>query len=133
MTTTPIAVQPDVFELEGYDTQIHFATTSITGTAELIYTRRGETQTFKGADIKFEKTQLGQMITVRLAGHVAERVGSFESLTLLIPTVNLQRPNRESLVQTIAIFSLRSPNVLQGQSQNFMPLCLSGTASLVEF
>jgi hypothetical protein len=105
-STQPILVQPNVFQLQGYNTQISYSTTSFTGVPELTYVSRGETLNFRGENIRTEQTQLGQMVTVNLSSNLAA-VGGFESLTLLIPAVSLPLNSRESFIQTIAVFSLR--------------------------
>lgn len=130
-STQPIIVQPNVFELGGYNTQISYSTTSSTGVPELIYTNRGETLNFRGEQIRTEQTQLGQMVTVNLSSSL-QGISPVESLSLLIPMVNLPADNRQGSIQMIAIFSLRSP-AIPGQSQNYMTLCLSGTASQIDF
>ncbi len=128
--TKPLVAQPNVFQLQGYNTQISYSITSFTGVPELIYVSRGETLSFRGDEIQTAQTQLGQMLTVNLSSNLA--LGNFESLTLLIPTMNLL-DSKQDLIQTIAIFSLRSPLKKSGQSQNYMTLCLFGTAQQVDF
>jgi hypothetical protein len=127
--TQSISIQPNVFNLQGYNTEILFSG-SITGAPQLTYTDRGQTLSFSGSEILAEESQLGKMVTVSLSDELA--LGDFESLTLLIPTINLTADNRESPVQTIAIFNRRS-RVKSGQSQTYMTLCLSGTAQQVDF
>lgn len=133
MTSTQrILVQPNVFELGGYNTQISYSTTSFTGIPQLTYTNRGQTLSFSGAEIQTEQTQLGQIVTVSLSSNLA--IGNFESLSLLIPTISLPLDSKQGSIQTIAVFSLRSPLVKQsGQSQSYMTLCLFGTAQQVDF
>ena len=66
MTTTAqaVVVQPNVFELEGYNTQISYSSTSLTGVAELTYVSRGVTLKFRGDQIRTERSHLGQMVSV---------------------------------------------------------------------
>ncbi|MBW4569586.1 MAG: hypothetical protein KME31_16630 [Tolypothrix carrinoi HA7290-LM1] len=128
----PVLVQPNQFQLGGYDTEIVYAS-SITGVPQLTYKTRSQTLNFSGEQIQTEQTQLGQMVTVNLSNN-PQAIGVVETLTLLIPTVNLTLDSRESFIQTIAIFSLRSPLVKKiGQSQTYMTLCLSGTAQQIDF
>lgn len=133
MTSTQrILVQPNVFELGGYNTQISYSTTSITGVPQLTYTNRGQTLSFSGSEIHTEQTQLAQIVTVSLSSNLA--IGNFESLNLLIPTISLPLDSKQGSIQTIAVFSLREPLVKQiGQSQTYMTLCLSGTAQQIDF
>ena len=134
MTTTAQAgvVQPNVFELEGYNTQISYSSTSVTGAAELTYVSRGVTLKFRGDQIRTERTHLGQMVTVPLNGN-STAIGPVESLTLLIPQMTLSPETREGAIQTIAMLSLRSvPGKLPSQTQ-YMPLSVAGTARQLDF
>lgn len=134
-STQPILIQPNVFELGGYNTQISYSTTSFTGVSQLTYINRGETLNFRGEEIQTQQIQLGQMVTVNLRNNPqAIAVGEIETLSLLIPTISLSLETKESLIQPIAILSLRSPLVKKiGQSQTYMTLCLSGTAQQIDF
>lgn len=127
--TQTISIKPNLFNLQGYNTEISFSG-SITGAPQLAYTNRGQTLSFSGSEILTETSQLGEMVTVSLTDKAA--LEDFESLTLLIPTINLTPDNRESTVQTIAIFNRRS-RLKSGQSQTYMTLCLSGIAQQVDF
>lgn len=113
--TQPILIQANLFDLGGYNTQISYSTTSITGVPQLTYTNRGQTLSFSGSEIQTEQTQLGQIVTVSLSSNLA--FGNFESLSLLIPTISLPLDSKQGSIQTIAVFSLRKPLVKQsGQS-----------------
>jgi len=121
-TTQAVLVQPNVFELEGYDTRISYSTTSIVGLPELIYVSRGETLKFRGDQIRVERTSLGQMVSVILNAN-PQAVGPVESLSLLIPAMNLPADSRHGSIQTVAILSLRLPMAkIPSQSQLYMPL-----------
>jgi hypothetical protein len=129
----PVLVRPNQFRLGGYDTEIAYDTTSIIGVPQLTYKTRSQTLNFRGDQIQTEQTQLGQMVTVHLSNN-PQAIGVVETLTLLIPTINLSLETKEGSIQTIAILNLRSPQVkILGQSQNYMTLCLSGIASQVDF
>lgn len=129
----PVLVQPNQFLLGGYDTAITYETTSVAGVPNLIYKDRSQTLNFGREQIQMEQTQLGQMVTVNLSRNLPA-IGAVESLTLLIPTINVPLETRTGLIQTIAVFSLRSPLVKKiGQSQTYRTLCLSGTAQHIDF
>jgi hypothetical protein len=51
MATVQSIVQPNLFELEGYNTQITYSTTSIIGVPQLSYLNQGKTLNFRGDDI----------------------------------------------------------------------------------
>jgi hypothetical protein len=131
MATVQPIVQPNLFELEGYNTQITYSTTSsIAGVPQLSYKNRGQTLNFRGDDIRIEQTQLGQMVTVNLSEKPTSEV--LETLTLLIPIVNLPSTSPERAVQTTAIFSQIVKGV-KAQVQTYMTLCLAGKAKQVAF
>jgi hypothetical protein len=130
MATVQPIVQPNLFELEGYNTQITYSTTSIAGVPQLSYKNRGQTLNFRGDDIQIEQTQLGQIVTVNLSEKSASEV--LETLTLLIPIVNLPSASPEQAVQTTAIFS-QIVKGIKAQVQTYMTLCLAGTGKQVAF
>jgi hypothetical protein len=130
MMTTQAIVQPNLFELQGYNTEINYSTTSILGVPQLTYTNRGKTFNFRGDDIQFEQTQLGQMVTVDLTENPASEI--LETLTLLVPIVNLPSTAPKRAIQTTAVFS-QIVKSTKAQVQTYMPLCLAGIARQVAF
>lgn len=120
-------IQPNLFTLQGYQTQITYATTSITGVSQFTYTNGAETVNFRGEEIVVEETQLGQLVSV-----VLPESRAFETLTLLIPVIHLPQECQESALQTTAILS-RRVKVQAGQAQSYLPLALAGTAQQVSF
>jgi hypothetical protein len=129
----PVLVQPNQFLLAGYGIEISYETTSFTGTPRFSFTRQGQTLNFSGGEIQAENTQLSQMVTVHLNGN-QKAANTVETVTLLIPTISVLSTTRTAPMQTIAIFSLRSPQVkIAGQSQTFMTVNLSGTANQIDF
>jgi hypothetical protein len=134
MTTTAqaVVVQPNVFDLQGYNTQISYSSTSFTGAAELTYVSDGVTLKFRGDDIRTERNHLGQMVSVRINGNAAA-IGPVESLSLIIPQMTLSTETRQGDIQTIAVLSLRSvPGKLPSQTQ-YLPLCVAGIARQIDF
>jgi hypothetical protein len=127
-----VMVQPNVFELSTYDMRISYSTTSFSGVAELTYVRRGVTLTFRGEQIRTERTTLGQMVSVSL-NSMPNAIAPVESLSLLIPTMNLPADSKQGDIQTIAVLSLRSFEKVPAQSQSYMSLCLAGTAQQIDF
>ena len=129
----PVLVQPNQFLLSGYDADISYETTSFNGTPRFALTRQGQTLNFSAEEIITEQTQLGQMVTVNLGGN-RQALQTVETLTLLIPAISLPVATKTAPLQTIAIVSRRSPTVkVAGQVQNYMTLCLSGTANQLDF
>ena len=125
-------LQPNLFELYGYDTQINYSATSIAGVPLLTYSQNGTMLSFRGDEIRSEQTSLGQSVTVVLKNNQADQ--GFESLTLLLPTINLPQESLTSSVTTLAILS-RLPGFIApdtpGQLQRYQPLFLNGTAQNV--
>lgn len=127
-------LEPNLFELQGYDTQIVYSTSSIKGIPQLSYFRQEQERTFSGEEIQSEETGLGQSVTVLLENGAADK--PIESLTLLLPIVQLSSQVRELPIQTLAILSRRAvfvnPNAPL-QLQTYDTLSLSGTAKVVQF
>ena len=133
VTAQAVVVQPNLFELEGYNSRISYSTTSIVGVAELTFVNRGETFSFRGDQLRVEQTQLGQMVTVVLNNN-PQAIGSVETLTLMIPAITVPSDSRQADMQTVAMLSLRTPRMKSShQSQFYMPLCLAGTARQIDF
>ena len=59
-------LQPNLFELTGYNIQISYSATSIAGIPLLTYSQNGETFSFKGEEIQSEQTSLRQSVAVTL-------------------------------------------------------------------
>ena len=126
------SLQPNLYELSGYNTQINYSATSITGVPLLTYSQNDKTLSFSGEEIRSEQTSLGQSVTVMLKNNLADE--GFESLTLLLPTINLPKDSLTSNVVTLAILSQRPgfiPSDTTGQLQHYQPLFLYGTAQNV--
>lgn len=124
--------QANLFELQGYDVQITFSTTSITGAPQFSYRDRLESRNFSGDEIVSEETALGQMVTVQLKNNAADE--GLESVTLLVPA--LQLGDAQSVpIQTLALLSRQAVFVAPGtgQLQQYDPIYLVGTAQLVAF
>jgi hypothetical protein len=126
-------LQPNLFELQGYDIQITYSTTSITGQPQFSYSDRVESRTFSGDEIVVENTGLGEIVTVQLKSNQADE--GLESVTLLIPVIQLAADVQSAMVQTLAVLSKQAVFVAPGarQLQSYNPVHLSGTAQLVAF
>lgn len=127
-------LEPNQFALQGYDgLQILYSTTSVGGQPQFNFTGRGEPRNFSGSEILVEDAGLGRMVTVMLRTNQADE--GFESLTLLLPSVQMVSPSDVVSLQTFAILSRRFVFVAPGsrQLQTYSTLTLSGTAQLVQF
>lgn len=119
--------QPNLFTLRGDETQVTYATTSITGLPQLTFNHQDETFRFQGEEIVGEQSQLGQLVSV-----VLPDLHAFETLTLLVPIIHLPQGDKESRVETTAILS-RRVKTQAGQAQTYQPLPLAGVAQQVSF
>jgi hypothetical protein len=126
-------LQPNQFELQGYDIQITYSTTSITGEPRFNFSDRVESRSFSGDEILVEETGLGQIVTVQLKNNAADE--GLESVTLLIPVIQLAAGEKSVAIQTLAVLSKQAVFVAPGtrQLQSYNPVFLAGTAQLVDF
>ena len=132
---SPSNLQANLFELQGYDTQITYSSTSITGVPQLSYLKGETSRTFSGVEeIQLAETGLGQSVTVLLQNGAADE--PIESLTLLLPIVQLSPQQQPLSIVTIGILSRRAVFVnptTPAQLQTYDTLSLYGTAQLVNF
>lgn len=103
---SPTNLPPNLFELQGYDTQIVYSTTSISGVPQLRYLQGEISRTFSGEEIQLEETAIGQSVTVLLQNGAADE--PIESLTVLLPIVQLSAQVQQLPMQTIGILSRRT-------------------------
>jgi hypothetical protein len=124
--------QANLFELQGYNVQITYSTTSINGEPQFNYSDLVESRNFSGDEIITEETALGKMVTVLLKNNAADE--GLESVTLLIPVIQMEGLQSAD-IQTLAILSKQAVFVVpgSGQLQQYDTVYLSGTAQLVAF
>ena len=127
-------LEPNQFELKGYKTQIVYSTTSIKGVPQLSYSNQEQERTFSGEEIQSESTVFGQSVTVFLTTGAADE--PIDSLTLLLPAIQLSSQVKELPIQTLVILSSRAAFVNPNaplQLQTYDTISLFGTARLVQF
>lgn len=126
-------LEPTLYTLEGYDIQITYSTSTITGQPQFIYNSPTENRTFSGSEITREETGLGLIVTVLLKNNQADE--GFEGVTLLLPAVKLTPETRQISLQTLAILNRSVFFVAPGarQLQKYNPILLAGTAEFVQF
>jgi hypothetical protein len=130
-----LALSPNLFELQGKDTQIIYSTSSIAGVPQFNYQTPSLNLNFSDTDIRTQDTEIGREITVTL-----EQTPDLQTitLTLFIPTINLPPETTKDLIETVAIIttartSIGGPNLVNGQLQIYDTLALQGIACLVNF
>ena len=125
-------LEPNLFELRGYNTQITYSASSVAAGAQLSYSGRERERTFRGEEIQSESTAFGQSVTVFFTTGAADE--PIETLTLLLPAIQLNSNVKELAIQTIAILSIRSafvdPNAPL-QLQTYDTISLFGSAKFV--
>ncbi|MBH8566991.1 hypothetical protein I8748_33415 [Nostoc sp. CENA67] len=126
---------PNLFELQGKDTQITYSTSSIAGVPQFNYQTPSLNLNFSDTEIRTQDTEIGRQITVTL-----EQIPDQQTvtLTLLIPTINLPQQVIENSITTVAIIttertSIGGPDLVNGQLQIYDILSLQGIARLVDF
>lgn len=91
-------------------------------------------RTFSGDEIQLVEAGFGQSVTVLLQNGAANE--PIESLTVLLPIVQLSADLRSLSIQTVGILSRGSVFVnpaTPGQLQTYCTISLYGTAQLVSF
>lgn len=126
-------LQPNLFELRGYNIEITYSRTSIVGEAQLSYFSPQQQRTFSSEEIQTQATALGQNVTVFFTTGAADE--PIESLTLLIPAIQLSSTVKELPIQTLVILSTRAAFVDPNAPlllQTYDTISLFGTAKFVQ-
>ncbi len=132
------AEEPNLFELQGVDTDITYSTSSFAGPPQLSYRGPGLTagqqleRSFSGDEIRVREHEIGRLVTVTL-----EAIPDADTLTLTLPIPAFRLDGNEDPCSTVAILTTRrgsiAPQTLTGQLQTFRTLALNGTARHVVF
>lgn len=129
---------PNLFSLQGVghkykDVQISYSTSSITGQPLFTYKDLKGTYSFKGDEIRTQKTEIGTMVTVTLESIPDFRV---TTLTLLLPAINLDGSAKEFktiAIRTTSKTTIVGPRLVKGALQSYEVINLKGTADSVVF
>ncbi len=124
-----IRIQPSLYEMTGKDLQITYTTSNEDGEAQLDYHRFRKHLTFKGDEIRVQRTELGRLVTV-----TTRQVPDLktETVSVLIPDINLE--DTAAVFTTFAITTthlttIAGPDLVAGQVQSYRPKRLTGKAS----
>lgn len=130
--------EPDLFVLYGVgnkdkDVHITYSTTSFTGKPIFNYEDSKGVYSFTGDEIHTQKTAVGTKVTVTL-----ESIPDFRviTLTLLVPTINLDSSEREFktiAIRTTSKTTIAGDRFVKGAVQSHEVIRLKGTASSVVF
>lgn len=128
-----VQIEPTQFQLQGFDTEITYETTSFTGEPRFTFTNPVESRQFSGDEIQVEDTGVGKIVTVKLKNNEADE--GFESVSLLVPVVRLTKEQQTVQIQTLAIQKRLLIFVARGarQLETYNSIFLSGTAEFVVF
>jgi hypothetical protein len=128
-------IEPNLFELKGDRTRITYSSTSFIGLPQLNYQHGNQNLNFTGDEIRSLKIEIGLLLTVTL-----DQIPDLktDTLTLLLPTVNLPEINAEERIHTIAILttqrtSIGGPCLVKGQIDTYKTIELKGIARQVIF
>ncbi len=127
-------LEPNLFELQGHNTRIVYSTSSIAGVPLLSYSSRELKRNFSGKEIQVEKTAFGKSATVFLTTGAADE--PIESVTLLLPAIQLSSQMKRLPIQTVVILSSRAAFVNPNaplQLQTYDAISLFGVARQVVF
>lgn len=118
---------PNLYHLSGEGIQITYTPSNNNGQAELDYQDVQGSRTFIGDRVRSEKSSIGTLITVLLAG-VAD--GNVVTLTLLVPNINMAGKDQQSF-ETLAIVTTNRSSFTgppPGADQTYQVYNLQGTA-----
>lgn len=123
---------PNLYELSGTRLKVTYSSSSIAGKPLLTIRQGRKDQQFTGNEIKTDKTQIGQLITVTQETQPDRKTVLF---SVLLPDVNLPDSGKsniktEAVVTTIKT-TIAGPG--KGQVQTYKTVLLSGTARSVDF
>ncbi len=132
------AKEPNLFELQGVDTQITYSTSSFAGPPQLSYRGPGLStgqqleRSFSGDEIRVREHETGRLVTVTL-----EAIPDADTLTLTLLVPAFRLDGNDNPCSTVAILTTHrgsiAPQTLTGQLQNFQTRELTGTARWVVF
>jgi hypothetical protein len=127
-------VQANLFELGNYSTQVTYSSTSLTGQPQLNYRDDTNIRNFVGEEIRFQETEIGQLITVTLESGAADAPPV--TFTLVLPEVNVMPQSGGTQIQVPGILTTTrslfgGPRL--GAEKTYSTVNLRGTAQFVQF
>jgi hypothetical protein len=125
--------EPNLYELNGAETQITYSTSSISGQPLFHYKDARHDVNVSGTEIRTQKSEIGRLITATI-----EQVPDLQTVTvtLLLPTINLEGTFisfRTKAILTTQRTSIGGPKLVKGALQSYRVLSLRGKARLVDF
>ena len=127
-------VSPNLYQLQGGEIHVSYATTGFDGKPTFSYQDAQSAQSFSGDQINVAETPIGQVVTVLIRRTIDTGSTSF---SILIPTVNLTAVGQQAHIHTDGITTVHRFSVLpaanRGQTELYQFIPMSGTAEQVVF
>lgn len=123
---------PNLYELTGTRLKVTYSSSSIAGKPLMTIRQGRKDQQFTGNEIKTDKTQIGQLITVTTETQPDRKTVLF---SVLLPDVNLP-DSLKANIKTEAVITTIKTTIAgpgKGQVQTYKTVLLSGTARSVDF
>lgn len=128
-------MQANLFELRDLALKITYSSSSFDGKPQLTYTKGATTRTFRGAELRQVKNEIGTLVSVTLKAIPDLATTVF---TLLVPQVNVPDNHPKVAIETKALettirTTIGGPDLVPGQVQTYKAYSLKGNASHVLF
>ncbi len=119
------------YELSSRNVQVNFATSGILGGPSLFYKDAGQQRRFGADDIRFQDTELGQLVTVILEAIPDLRTVTF---TLIVPPVRVPEPHEGIAVKLAGILTTTHTTIFGpslGAEKTYEVIHLEGKAEFI--
>jgi hypothetical protein len=126
-------ITPNQYELNGEGVRIGYSTSSIAGSAQLSFTKGRNTRTLTGKEIGVVDTNIGALVTVRIAMTPDK---SFTTFSVLLPAIQLPKETGKQAFRTLGIVTIHKTSLagpVKGVQQTYKSIQLKGTAQRVVF
>ncbi len=127
--------QANLFELSNrsHSILITYSSTSVAGKPQLSYRDKNISRTFLGQEIRFDDTEIGQLVTVTLEAIPDLRAVTF---TLVLTRVNVLPQSGRTLIRVPGILTTTHVTIAGqglGAERTYSVVILQGTAQFVVF
>ena len=126
-------IVPNQFDLHGQGVRVGFSTSSISGPAQLSFTKGRKTLSFTGDQITQQDTAIGTLVTVTIA-LTPDR--SFTTFSVLLPAIQLAKETAKQAFRTFAVTTVHKTTIAGpavGVRETYKTVPLRGTAVHVQF
>ena len=126
-------ITPNQYDLTGEGVRVGYSTSSISGNAQLSFTKGRNTRTFTGKEIGVVDTNIGALVTVTIAMTPDK---SFTTFSVLLPAIQLAKETGKQAFRTVGIVTIHKTSLagpVKGVQQTYKLIQLKGTAQRVVF